>query len=521
MASGAYGKLQSVIHPCSAQAWTSFMTGKNPGKHGIYGFRKKLPNSYKNVFINGSFVKSQTLWKYLSSQGKNVIVINVPVTYPPEEINGILVSGIDAPGIESPYTSPKDFKDKIQEICEGRYKITVHLGGYLSSDKRKKEALEKLFSMIEARTKLAIHLLKSKPWDFFMVKYDASDQVQHYFWEYLKSVGVQNKKFRDAVLKVYQKLDDALGEFLKYMQNNTTLIIMSDHGAGPHSGKVFYLNEWMRRQGLLIPKNHKGIRPIISKYIDWLYFYLKKILSDEAKDLLSRKAPKLRAEMRSFVKTSFIDMNGTRAYLGENLDIININLKGREPKGVVEAGREYEELRDFIVERLGEIIDNETGEKVIEKVYKREEVYTGELLNEAPDLLVVPKNYSYLLSKKILNDPDAPLVAYEEHRRGISGIHTIDGIMIFYGNNIRQRNEAASTSIESLAPTILYLLGLEIPDDMDGRVVKEVIAKEFLAKHQVSYSKAEKISKYAAANLYSDEQKKTIEERLKGLGYIE
>jgi len=127
MQGGVWGELESVIPPISAPAWTSFMTGKNPGKHGIFGFTKQKRGSYEERFVNRQLIKSETLWKGLGDSGKKVIVVNVPITYPPEEVNGCLVSGMDAPSTKSPYAYPPELREKINRVTGGKYRIHLHL----------------------------------------------------------------------------------------------------------------------------------------------------------------------------------------------------------------------------------------------------------------------------------------------------------------------------------------------------------------------------------------------------------
>jgi len=300
MDSGSFGELESVIQPCSAQAWTSFMTGKNPGKHGIFGFRKQLPGSYRHEFVNGGMVASQKIWDILSESGKQVVVMNVPLTYPPSPVNGCLVSGMDTPGTDSNFTYPPELKQELMEVTNGQYVITVHLGGYLTSDRKREKAVQKLLHMAEQRTTAALHFLKTRSWDFAAVKYDIPDQAHHYFWKYMNRDG--EGRFDHAIYRVYLKLDEILDRFLKEMDDRTVLILVSDHGGGPHSGKVVYVNEWLRRQGLLSApfngRNGRGrnVAPVFKKLsrrtVHWLYYaVLLRALGDQSKDLLWRLFP--------------------------------------------------------------------------------------------------------------------------------------------------------------------------------------------------------------------------------------
>lgn len=530
MDSGSFGELESVIQPCSAQAWTSFMTGKNPGKHGIFGFRKQFRGSYKHTFVNGSMVTSKTIWRVLSDYGKRVFVMNVPLTYPPDTVNGCLVSGMDAPGTESDFTYPPEIRKELMEATDGRYVITVHLGGYLTSDRKRENAVDKLLDMAEQRTKGAMHFLRTRSWDFAMVKYDIPDQAHHYFWKYLKSDG--SRKFGDAIYRIYAKLDEIVARFLREIDKETVLILLSDHGGGPHSGKVVYVNEWLRRQGLLTPPfdgkggNRIELRPALNRLLrramHWLYYsVLLRVLRDNTKDLLWRLFPKFRSDVSSYLKFSRLDWTKTRAHLGGNLDEIRLNVRGREPEGIVEPGEEYDRVRDEIISGLQSIRDPETREPIFERIYKKEEVYSGEFVDEAPDILLVPKAYAYSLRRDLLCDDSEPLVARRKHQKGISGIHRMNGITFLFGGPIRGKRRLDDAKIIDLAPTILHLMGFPVPDDMDGKVLTKAFRESFANIRPLRHSKSEREGKRERKAVYTDQEAHTIREHLKGLGYID
>ena len=348
MDSGGFGELESVIQPCSAQAWTSFMTGKNPGKHGIFGFRKQSLGSYKHEFVNGSMVASKKIWDLLSENGKEVMIMNVPLTYPPGRVNGCLVSGMDAPGTESEFTYPQEIKAELMDATDGEYAITVHLGGHLTSDGKRRKALDKLLHMAERRTDAALHLLKTRTWDFAMIKYDIPDQAQHYFWKYMEDNG--DGPFKDAICRIYMKLDEIVARYLAEIDEHTIVVLLSDHGGGAHSGKVVYINEWLRRRAMLAPpSNGKGSPPsrispalkrVPRRAVHWFYYgVLLRVLPDSTKDLLWRMFPAVRSQVSNYLKFSALDWTRTRAHLGGNLDEIRLNVKGREPEGIVDPAK--------------------------------------------------------------------------------------------------------------------------------------------------------------------------------------
>jgi predicted AlkP superfamily phosphohydrolase/phosphomutase len=400
------------------------------------------------------------------------------------------------------------------------------LGGHLTSDRKRRRAINRLLDMAEQRTKAALHLLRTHPWDFAMVKYDIPDQIQHYFWKHLNLDG--SGKFGDAIYRIYQKLDQIVAAFLKEIDEKTVLMLVSDHGGGPHSGKVVYVNEWLRRQGFLARRfagkqgsrivDRGALTKMPYQFVRWLYFsMLLRFLPDRTKDLLSRLFPGLRSGVRHYLKFSFLDWSKTKAYLGGNLDVIHINMQGREPEGIVEPGQAYERLQDDIISGLMSIRDPETDRPVFERVYKREEVYHGEYLEEAPDLLLVPRNYAYSLSRDVLDDNTAPLVGAKEHQRGISGIHRMNGIVFLHGNPVKKNQRLEGAKIIDLAPTILYLMGHPVPDDMDGNVMMDALECDV----PVRYIKCGGVSQREYKPVYSDEEADEIGERLRGLGYID
>jgi predicted AlkP superfamily phosphohydrolase/phosphomutase len=524
---GVWGELESVIPPVSAPAWTSFMTGKNPGKHGIFGFKKEKQGTYEELFVNRKLIKSETLWKCLSDVGKKVIVINVPLTYPPEEINGYLMSGMDTPSIKSPFTYPPQLKEEINKITQGKYKIHQHFGGYLINDKRKKQALEEILSSIDIRTNVAEHLMQKYPWDFFMIKFDNPDQVQHYFW---KDMNDEDNMFKDAILRVYQHLDNILGKFLNLLDKRTTLLVVSDHGAGPVNGKRIYINEWLRRKGMLVVKDFSDrkrknllnrFRKIGLKSLEKMYFLAGKIISYRVRDRFGISLPILKPKLRSFMSHLNINWTKTKAYFGGNLNAVYINLEGRRPDGIVKPGEEYEQVREEIINGLKSIADPDDGLPVFQHVYKKEEVYHGSLLEEAPDILVIPRNFSdYTMGKEILTNDKKPVIAYRPSPRGVTGNHRLNGIFLTLGENIRKGEQIKGARIIDLFPTIYHMFGLQIPADIDGKSLDTIFTPEWLAENPVRISDTGTGIKETKEDVYSKEDEAEIRKRLKGLGYI-
>lgn len=514
---GVWGRLKSVIPPVSPQAWTSFATGKNPGKHGIFGFKRRKPGSYELEFINGSWVRAKPLWRYLSEKGRRVVVVNIPVTYPPIAVNGVLISGMDTPGRGASYTYPPELKAEIESLFPD-YVISMHFGGYLTDEERVSRALEELLHEAEVRTRVLLHLLE-RDFDFAVVKYNLTDLAHHYFWKYMDEThpayeAEYGEKFSDAILRVYRKADECIGRLVERFPD-ATIIVLSDHGGGPAFNKSINLNEWLRREGLLVVKKGGGGSRTV-KLIEGLLLWLMRNLSHGAKDTLRRVFPGLRSKVVSALKFANIDWSGTKAFAGETLGGIRINLKGEFPQGTVERG-EYEELRERIIGGLRGLVDPKTGERCFDGVWRREELYEGPCTKEAADIVALPRECGYFLSSKVTKDGKEGIVQSRPHWRGVCGAHRLEGIFGAMGENIRQGLEVEGVRLVDLAPTILYMLGLPVPRDYDGKVLGSIF-KDF-SKEPDYVDDGEWGAE--GGGIYTKEEEEQVLETLRGLGYIE
>jgi len=373
--------------------------------------------------------------------------------------------------------------------------------------------------------------MQKHQWDFFMIKFDNPDQVQHYFW---KEMNQKESPLQEAILKIHQHLDSILGRLIKYMDKDTTLIVLSDHGAGPVNNKRIYINEWLRRNGMYFTKDHTCVRRkglgsrfkvkklLLSKLLDKAYFTAGKVISYNVRDRLGIFLPMLKGRFRSFTYGLNTDWTKTKAYFGGNLNAIYINLQGRKPNGIVKPGEEYEQLRDEIIRGLKSLIDQDNGNPVFDHVFKREEIYVGQCLKEAPDILLYPQNFSnYTMSKDILGDGQKSLIAYHPSPRGITGNHRLRGIFLAQGTNIKKGEYIKGMRIIDLFPTIYYLLGLKIPDDIDGRILTSIFSPEWISQNTIQFSKSvDSIMDSGNGDVYSEQDEKEIHERLSGLGYL-
>jgi predicted AlkP superfamily phosphohydrolase/phosphomutase len=402
---GSVRPMTSAIPAVSSVAWSSFMTGKNPGKHGIYGFLDHHPNSYDTFIPNSRAMRGDTLWEILSRHGKRVVVMNVPVTYPPRQVNGILVAGFLAPKLEKG-TYPPSIG---QQLVNMGYRLDVDPW---QARKDRDKFIEDLYYTLEMREKAMLHFMDTEEWDFFMLQIMETDRLHHFLWEEMEK---DDPKYAPAFLELYRRMDGLLGRLYDRLAEDVTLVVMSDHGFTLMKKEV-YVNRWLQDNG-------------------WLSF--------------TTDSPESLGDIHPDSKAYSMDPGR-----------IFINLRGREPLGGVDPGSEYEALREELVQSLVVLQDPDSGEPMIERVYRREEIYSGECYSQAPDLVAMPhRGYDLKgsLKKDVLTD-----------RGVITGTHTYDDAMLYIRGQEIGKDVA---SIVDVMPTILHLMGVPVPQDVDGQVL--------------------------------------------------
>jgi len=526
MASGSWGRLRSTVPPATFPAWTSLMTGVNPGRHGIFDFTQRLPGTYRLEFINATYRRQPSAWRLLSAAGRRVGVLGLPGTYPPEELNGFTISGFDSPvatGIDRSFVYPPGLYDEIRQAV-GPYEITdfqeLRVGpGWHEM------ALDKLLHAAQRRTEIAAYLLDREPWDCFFVHYGESDTVAHHFWAFHDPGSPRHdataaRRLGGAVRTVYRALDRALGLLLDRAGEGATVMIVSDHGSGGTGARVIHLNRWLAGQGWLrfAPP---GVAGRLAQPLKRLGLALPARLQEWA---FRGPLRRLAGRLESSARLGGIAWDGTRAFSEEvnTFPGIWLNVRGREPQGTVEPGAAYESLRDEIVRRLACWHNPETGEAVMSRVWRREDLYHGPAVERAPDIVCEPaldRGYAYTLlsSGGRPGDPIRALSPAEylgAKGASMNGSHRPDGVLILAGAGIRPGVPLAAAQIADVAPTLLHLLDAPVPADLDGRVLSEAL----VCGGGVRTVPAPE-EKASSPSAYSAQQAAIVADRLRGLGY--
>jgi len=522
---GAWGYLESVPNMNSAAAWPTAFTGKNPGKHGCYWFTTPIPGSYKFRYTNGTDLKAKTVWQLLSERGKRVGVINVPMTYPAQAVNGFWISGIDAPGIDSKgFTYPDSLLETLVRHC-GRY-IHFSSAAELAAGGRMDEAITRLQEAIASRTCATLYLRKTYDPDFLVSVFMESDHAMHAFWKYFDPAHPlyePNSKYRDVILGVYQQLDEAIRALVTDLPDDTIVMIMSDHGAGINTYGAIYLNDWLHSQGLLAYRRkslYSIPKSLLLEWINKLYMYLlKKGAGLRSIQIVKELFPNLRGMIEAQMWYANIDWEHTLAFSDGIWDCIRINLAGREPLGIVQQGTEYEEVRERIIAGLSDCRDVVTGERVVDRVAKREDLYYGDYVVLAPDIEVKWKEgqviHGLVKGAKPAFERSISLM------NTVSGAHQSYGIFIAWGKPIRRGFKVTGMHIMDIAPTILYAMGEAVPVDMDGKVQHQIFEGKFVQVNPLQTCGSTTFFSPQTGIDYSEEEAQEVEKRLRSLGYLQ
>jgi len=521
MGEGAWGELRSTIHPLSPPAWSSFITGKNPGKHGIYDFVVHKPGSYELLYTYGGLRRGDSMWRLLSAAGKKVVVVNVPMTYPPEEVNGVLISGFDAPGVNSGFVYPPQLLAEIER----------ELGPYQLRDYPQGESpatfLDQIQRLFDFQARLTRYLLRRGEWDFFIIVFTLLDHVQHAYWQYTDPRFTDipegdRKRFGQAIEDMYERVDGLLGEMLDEL-GDANIAVFSDHGAGPCLKAVF-VNKWLEQRGYLAYGNGGGGLSLLKA----AHFRIKNLVPWWGLELLKRALPGLRQKVKSKLVFSEFDWSRTKVFaFGRESTNLFVNLAGKFPQGVV-AEADYEPLLERLTADLLALKDPETGEKAVARVYRRDEVYQGECLDSAPDLLVEWRDHLYTswpgyddqhreIFESSLKHSDYS--DWSQLQKG--GNHRPNGIGLLKGEGVRRGCEIRGSRIIDMAPTLLYWLDVPVPEDMDGRVLEAAFEPAYLKGRPPRQGAASDSGARERRDIYTEEQSAAITERLRGLGYID
>ena len=518
---GISSPLLSTFPPLTGPAWSSFMTGKSPALHGVLEFFRRKEGTYHQVLNSRLDIDGNSLWRYLSDAGKDVGVMGVPLTYPPEQIKGFMITGLLTPFGRRDFTYPLSLLDELED----------QLGSYLLRHDEKYRPnnpypfIKEQFEILENNTQAALYLLENKTWDVFMMHFLGTDCVQHELWHTLDPTHpnhdpVEVERLGNVVEDFFKRVDASIGRLLEAIDNDIAVIVMSDHGFGPVY-KFINFNTWLLKQGLLRLKKTPGtwLRYLLFR-LGFNYnvlgnWILKLGLGKQAKRM--GRAKREDWQRRVFLSLNDVNWSQSKVYSMGNFGQLYVNLKGREPRGIVSPGAEYEDLINDLSERLKALKDPTTNEPVIDRIIRKEEVYTGPYASRAPDLMFFTHNMQY----KAMGLSDFSSNRVFDPVFGTTGHHRMNGILICCGpGRFKQGAETEGACIQDLAPTILYLLGQGVPMEMDGKVLLELFTDEFRDNHPVVYAESGTSGIKEDEMILTDQEKAQLESMLRSLGYV-
>jgi predicted AlkP superfamily phosphohydrolase/phosphomutase len=503
------------------------MTGKKPGKHGTFHFIELFENDGlrgdKPKIVNARNIKSSTLWDILSHHDRKLVLINIPMTYPPRPVNGTMIACFLTPRNAPVFTYPPELSKQLTDyvIDLDRFIDTKPFQGDSISAEITAPTLSlvaEFRDMTDKRAKTSLSLMDSNPWDLFMVVFASPDRMGHYLWPFHRDPSPDDspevQQLCQAVRDHYIRLDQVVGELVERAGEGVSILVMSDHGMGLRFSKRLHLNSWLQQHGWLLAK---GAGTAAFNADSWARRL--RLPRDKIGRIVHRipgmsKSRLVGAAARS--RSAIVDREKSQAYcLPMYNHVMGIRLNA--------SGQSKEALRQEIMRELEKIVDPETGVKVVQQVIQGEDYYYGSYALNIPDILVVLHpdygcgtelgTYSSVITKMQM----APR----------QGGHRLEGIFIASGPHIVADAEPLSDlDIEDIAPTVLHLMDLPIPNDMDGRVLNEILTPSTLASRPVKMTEPlgfwpSEDEAVFSDDTVTDEDEEKIRERLQALGYLE
>ena len=494
MKSGVWVRLTSTKVFFNDSPWPSFNAGVSPAKHGYYNYLQIKRGTTEIERINAHHCRYLPFWSLLCDSGKQVAVFDVPKTFPIEGIDGIQISAWSEHSLtlKQPTSGPPEF---IRDIIK-RYGKYTHPREIITprSTRQERRIYKRLQSNLETKLQATEFLMQQEDWDLFFTVFSEGHTAGHQFYHHLNEKHWAYKPetpddLRNALPDIYTQLDTALARLFNNIPNQATFFIVSVHGMAINYSANHMMPEVMEKLGFQVPATEKKQSNTIGSLLKWTTF-ARNLIPLSLRDFINTHivSETVHDKAVSSAFSSGIDWKKTKAFFLPSdhfQGYISLNLKGREPFGIVEHGAEFDELCDEIRYELKHLTNPETGKAAVHDVVRTSDIYQGPNLYELPDLVV-------------LWAEDAPINQLQHPRFGVISAkgyklrkaqHVTDGFMIAGGKYINKNAYLSGASTLDIAPTILYLMDQAIPDEMDGRVLLELIEADFKRNNEPIYGK--------------------------------
>jgi predicted AlkP superfamily phosphohydrolase/phosphomutase len=514
---GSCGTLRSTPNYQSASAWTSLVTGVNPGKHGVLHFTNPVGGSYDLAQIDARARRAPTIWRMLSDAGVRVAALNVPVSYPAEPVEGVMVAGwlCPSPGAEG-FTHPADLAAWLRAEF-GDYPIHPDVRRHATAG-RYDVVAEVARAGVEVKLEAARRIFQRERPDVLCVVLTETDSLQHWCWHLLDARHPTYEEraarsWEEELLSVYVALDRGLGRLLAATGEDTDLLVVSDHGQAPNSGGQILLRPWLIHRGYLVARSSSPFRRAADAVVRRSFEGLRRRAGKRMKAGLRARFPGLQGRAQASVRGIEPDWPRTRAWTETGQ--IFLNTRGRWPKGCVEPGCERERLLDELREGLLGLREAQSGERAVARVALGDEQFAGAHAGLMPDLLVHWRND---LSIQALIDSDGSTILRHDAPELPTGAHHPDGTLLTSGPSFRTAESADEHSIYDVAPTLLHLLGMAVPSYLDGRVMVDLLSEDAAKEVRTA---AVNIDPAASDRSSRADGEEVIRRRLRSLGYLE
>lgn len=531
MREGTYTRLECIPPVFSPVEWTSIMTGKNPGKHGIFGFEKLVDGGHRVKVISREDREGPTFYEILGEAGKHIGVINMTTTYPAAELNGFMIAGMETPDVNSPGASYPPNLIKDLQTAGHNYQINPGVSG-LILDGKTEEAVKALNDAADARYRATKHLLKAYDPDLLVVLFSQIDNGSHYFWKYHDELypgctDAEKQQFGEVLLGLYQRHEDILKSLMDEYPD-ATFIICSDHGMGFNYEARYYLKELFTRLGWYCPANggstQVGLNDLFLQAMKTAYWFTFRRLPMRYKRKLAGLFPDLRGRVEAAL--SDVDWDKTRLYSKDSFVSLVINRTNEHGESAFASEEAYLDFRETIMETLYALRETGTGKPLVKKVHTRESLYDGDFVEKGPDLVIEWDEVRLTQGVQCGEITITPTeIQKNALQRILSGEHRPHGILLMKGEAIEENRRLEDCSILDIAPTVLYTFGMPIPRAMDGRVLSEAFCESFLAEHPIKYvgdADPKDVDEHGEhGDAYSFDESLAIRQRLKSLGYID